>query len=96
MSTVTIFLISMSILKLSNVACRIPVKAYVVLLMFFLMSIGSMSHVNFKKWPCSPVEFKGQGSSHSRASKSLCGQDVPIFASPIAFTKSGVEETNCC
>ena len=22
---------------------------------------GSMSHVDFKKWPCRPVKFKGQG-----------------------------------
>ena len=26
-----------------------------------LMSIGLMSHVNFKKRPCRPVDFKGQG-----------------------------------
>ena len=25
------------------------------------MSIGSMSHLDFKKLPCRPVEFKGQG-----------------------------------
>ena len=24
------------------------------------MSLGSMSHVDFKKWPCRRVEFKGQ------------------------------------
>ena len=30
-------------------------------LIFFPMSIGSMSHVDFKKWPCRPVDFKGQG-----------------------------------
>ena len=35
--------------------------AYVMLIVFFLMSIGSMSHVEFKKQPCRPVEFKGQG-----------------------------------
>ena len=28
---------------------------------FFPMSKGFMSHVDFKKWPCHPVEFKGQG-----------------------------------
>ena len=27
----------------------------------FSMSIGFMSHVDFEKWPCHPVEFKGQG-----------------------------------
>ena len=26
------------------------------------MSIAFMSHVDFKKWPCHPVEFKGQGA----------------------------------
>ena len=30
------------------------------------MSIGSMSHVEFKKWPCRPVEFKGQGPPYRR------------------------------
>ena len=27
----------------------------------FLVSISLMSSVNFKKWPCRPVELKGQG-----------------------------------
>ena len=27
-----------------------------------LLSIGPMSHVDFKKWPCRRVEFRGQGS----------------------------------
>ena len=27
---------------------------------FFLMSISSMSHVDLKKCPCRPVKFKGQ------------------------------------
>ena len=31
----------------------------------FPMSMGSMSHVDFKKWPCRPVEFKGQGPQSS-------------------------------
>ena len=30
-------------------------------LILFPMSIGCMSHVDFKKWPCRPVDFKGQG-----------------------------------
>ena len=29
-------------------------------LIFFAISIGSMSHVDFKKWLCRPVDFKGQ------------------------------------
>ena len=28
---------------------------------FFIMSLGPMLHVDFKKWPCRPVKFKGQG-----------------------------------
>ena len=35
--------------------------AYVMSLIFFPMSIGLMSHVNFKNRQCRPVEFKGQG-----------------------------------
>ena len=38
-------------------------------LIFFPMSKGSMSHVDFKKWPCRPVEFKGQGPSGVHDSK---------------------------
>ena len=30
-------------------------------LTFLPMSIGFMSHVDFKKWPCLRVDFKGQG-----------------------------------
>ena len=25
------------------------------------MSLSPMSHVKFKKWPCRPVDFRGQG-----------------------------------
>ena len=35
--------------------------AHVMSLIFFPMSIGFMSHVDFKKGSCRPVEFKGQG-----------------------------------
>ena len=35
--------------------------AYVMSMIFLLMSIGSMSHVDFKKWPCHPVDFRGLG-----------------------------------
>ena len=61
LSIVTILLISMSILKWSHVASRIQGLAFVMLIIFFLMSISSMPHVDLKKWPCHPVEFKGQG-----------------------------------
>ena len=30
------------------------------------MSVSSMSHVEFKKWPCRPVEFRGLGPSEGR------------------------------
>ena len=36
--------------------------AYVSVILF-LMSIGFMSPVDFKKWPCRPVEFKRQAVS---------------------------------
>ena len=29
----------------------------------FLMSLSPMSHVEFKKWSCRPVDFRGQGPS---------------------------------
>ena len=28
---------------------------------FFLLLVSSMSHVDFKKWLCHHVDFKGQG-----------------------------------
>ena len=37
--------------------------AYVMSIICFLMSIGSMSHVDFRNRPCHPVEFKCQGPS---------------------------------
>ena len=40
--------------------------AHVVLIIFFPISISFMSHVDFKKWPCRPVESKGQGLSYIR------------------------------
>ena len=33
--------------------------------LFPMMSIGFMSHVDFKKRPCRPVEFKGQGPQNT-------------------------------
>ena len=51
----------MLILKWPHVACQIQGMAYVMLMIFFLVSIGSMSHVDVKKWPWRPVKFKGQG-----------------------------------
>ena len=39
--------------------------SHVMSLIVSPMSIGFMSHVDFKKWPCHPVEFKGQGPPRS-------------------------------
>ena len=63
---VVIFLISMSILKLPKVACRIKGKAPVMSLKKNPMSLGFMSHVDYKKWLCHPVDFKGQGPYWSK------------------------------
>ena len=47
-------------------------------LISFLMSLGSMSHVDFKKWPCRPVEFKGQGSYNTQLAELLRLTAQPI------------------
>ena len=39
--------------------------SHVMSLIVFPMSIGFMSHVDFKKKPCRPVDFKGQGPPRS-------------------------------
>ena len=65
MSTVTIFLISVSFFKmisccmsnLMNGPCDVDN-------ILSRVDIGSMLHVDFKKLPCRPVEFKGQGPSY--------------------------------
>ena len=44
-----------------NVVCRFCEMAHVVSLILIFMSLGSMSHVDFKKWRCHPVDFRGQG-----------------------------------
>ena len=38
-------------------------------LIFSPMSIGLMSYVDFEKWPCHPVEFKGQGAPSGKVSR---------------------------
>ena len=35
-----------------------------MLVILFLLSMSSMLYVDFKKWACRPVEFKGQGPHH--------------------------------
>ena len=39
-----------------------------------LMSVSSMSHVDFRKWPCRPVECKGQWSLRAQSK----GQSMTI------------------
>ena len=71
MSQVTISVISMSILKWANdVAYRFKERAYVMSFMISLLSIGLMSYVDFKNWPCRRVEFKSQGSQPWRRASS--------------------------
>ena len=41
-------------------------KPIVMSHIFVPMSIGFMSHVDFKKWLCRPVDFKGQEPQDSR------------------------------
>ena len=55
-SPVPIFAIYMSILRESHVG-----MAHVMSLIFSPMSIGFMSHVDFKKWSCHHVELRGLG-----------------------------------
>ena len=58
--------------------------AYVMSIVFFLMSIGSMSHVEFKKQPCRPVESKGQGPFMSGSVKLL------LFQKPLILFVIGI------
>ena len=51
----------MSPLRYPNVASQFKEMAHVVSVILFYMSLGSMSHVDFKKRPCRPVDFRGQG-----------------------------------
>ena len=49
--------------------------AHVMSLISFPMSIGFMSHVDFKKRPCRPVEFRGQGPHMSEVRSRIVGWD---------------------
>ena len=47
-----------------NVTCRIKEKAMSHVNIIFgpgCMLLSPISHVEFKKWPCRPVDFRGQG-----------------------------------
>ena len=56
----------MSPLRYPNVACRFSEMVHVVSLIQIVMSLGSMSRVDFKKRSCRPVDFKDQGPQHGR------------------------------
>ena len=55
----------------NNVLCR---DVY-----FFLVSIGSMSHVDVKNWPCHRVKFRGKGPPE-------CTQWYSTFGSSLSKT----------
>ena len=40
---------------------RMAILRNVMLFIIYLLSIGPMPHVDFKKWPCRRVKFRGQG-----------------------------------
>ena len=46
--------------------------AYVMSLILTLISLGFVSHVEFKKWPCCHVKFKGQGPPVCLSRVGLC------------------------
>ena len=51
----------------AHVTCRIQEIALSHATIFLKpcrMSISSLSHVEFEKWPCRPVEFRGQWPSY--------------------------------
>ena len=52
-------------------------------LIFFPMSIGFMSHADFKKWQCHAVEFKGQRPYYIVSSPSwahVVSQSMALFS----------------
>ena len=46
-------------------------------LISFLMPLGSMSHVDFKKRPCRHVKFRGQGPSEWSGRELLIAGTLP-------------------
>ena len=57
--------------------------AHVMSLIFFPMSIGFMSHVDFKKRPCHPVEFRGQGPHH-RSKKADSKNETQMYLNSVS------------
>ena len=78
-----------------NVASRILEPTYIVSFIYILMSLGLMSHVDFKKYLCRRVEFKHQGPFwwhdllHSSRVVSLCGI-MYVHLGPGPLTEIGV------
>ena len=93
MSSITIFVIFMSIL----VPCPMSILRNTQFMSFvcFTLSLDSMllSHVNFKKWPCRCVEFKGQELRRVSADIVFCpSQNQLTFNTPI--TKPSLSPSN--
>ena len=63
-------------------------------LIFFPMSIGFMSHVGFKKWPCRPDEFKGQGPHphHPPPPPTVLGRSSPMLTRVTMVTKRALSQ----
>ena len=55
-----------------------------------LMSISSMSHVDLKKCPCRPVDFKGQGPHVYGAATHFTGITLKGGVIPQALLLSGL------
>ena len=71
----------------------------VVSLIFLLMSLSSMSHVDCKKKPCRRIEFKGQGPlSYCNTEKMspvyICQNDKPMTS--LALSTAHQVKTNLC
>ena len=52
---------------------------YVMSLIIIPMSIGSMSHVDFKKWLCRPVEFRGKSPHYVTLNSGVYRSMLSIF-----------------
>ena len=71
-------------LRYPNVACRFLEMAHVVSFILISVSLGSMSHVDFEKRPCRPVDFRGQGPyPHLTAPDLHTATTYPLFISAI-------------
>ena len=66
MPPVTIFAMSVLISNSLMTAVRFKERSMIVMsVAFFLLSMSSMSPVDFQKWPWRPDKFKGQGPFHT-------------------------------